>query len=107
VAHRLVNTKTSEALKRLQAVACDHRITACIDSRGVDQYHVRTIVPKAEPSSTEIIMQAVAPTVNYRVGLFVRVPEEIGSAKRPVNRKTSGAESRASGSIHVAGLPMC
>jgi hypothetical protein len=27
----------------LQAVACDHRITACVDSRGVDQYHVRTI----------------------------------------------------------------
>jgi hypothetical protein len=40
------------------------------------------------------------------VGLFVRVPEEIGSANRPVNRKTSGAESRASGSIRVAGSPM-
>jgi hypothetical protein len=36
--------------------------------------------------------------VNYRVGLFVRVPEEIGPANRPVNRETSVAESRASGS---------
>jgi hypothetical protein len=36
--------------------------------------------------------------VNYRVGLFIRVPEGIGSAHRPVNRRTNGAESRASGS---------
>ena len=41
--------------------------------------------------------------VNYRVGLFVRVPERIGSAHHPVNRRTTGTKSLAS---RIARLPL-
>jgi hypothetical protein len=48
--------------------------------------------------NTSASVTRVKSLVNYRVGLFVRVPEEIGPANRPVNRETSVPESRASGS---------
>jgi hypothetical protein len=38
--------------------------------------------------------------VNYRVGLFVRVPEEIGSANRPVNSAPQRRRSSMGGSTH-------
>jgi hypothetical protein len=44
-------------------------------------------------------MQAPSGAVNYRVGLFIRVPERISSIDQRVNRRTSMAESRASYSI--------
>ena len=44
--------------------------------------------------------------VNDRVALFVWVPKRIGSVHRPVNRRTTGVETRASHSIRVAKFSM-
>src|SRR5580704_6078191 len=43
--------------------------------------------------------------VNYRVGLFIRVPGRISSIDWPVNSRTSTDESRTNASIRIARSP--
>ena len=71
--------------------------------------------PPSEGGSIDIYMDGFslhwrsAPlrrTVNYRVGLVIRVPGRIGSAHRPVNRRTNDAESHASDGLVSQTLPL-